>query len=382
MMGLRLAHAWASRWAWAAVILVAAGSCSRPAQNAALLPTSPILPAAQALDPAAHHGVNAGPGTARAPGSSTSRIPDTDSGSSPPLTRVDRTPSPPITCAIFPADNIWNRDISQLPVHPMSGTWTANIGRGKNLYVGFAAEYYGMQYALTSPSTPKIALTFTSDPTRWNPGPYPYTSSTPLEVGTPDQHAFMIDTTTCTLYELYKATWNAGNPQAAAAVIFPLGSDALPPDGQSTADEAGLPILPGLARWDEVLAGAIHHALRFEAASGHIDGTIGAHLWPARHDPYYSSISSPNLPPMGARMRLKLSYNISGFSPHAQVILLALQHYGMFLADIGYDWELIGTADPRWEESVIHELEQVPASQFEVVDESSLMIDPNSGQSR
>lgn len=291
-------------------------------------------------------------------------------------------PEPPIrNCPIFPADNIWNRDISRLPVHAKSATWVAAIGSNKNFYVGFAPALFGMQYVLTGASTPKVSLTFTQDPTHCDPGPYPFTSTTPIEMGTIDAHAIMIDTTTCTLYELYGARWNAGNPGAAAGMVFPLNSNDLHADGWSTADEAGLPIFPGLARWDEVLAGSIRHALRFEAASGHIDGTVGAHLWPARHDPHWSSPSNSSLPPMGARFRLKASYNISGFSPQAQVILRALQHYGMFLSDIGYDWELVGTADTRWDDSVTDELESVPASQFEVVDESALRITANSAQS-
>ena len=130
-----------------------------------------------------------------------------------------------------------------------------------------------------------------------------------------------------------------------------------------------------------MLAGSIAHALRFEAASGHIDGTLGAHLWPARHDPHFTSTERSGPAADGRALPAQGELRHLGFSPHAQVVLLALKHYGMFLADIGYDWELIGTADPRWDQSVIDELGTVPASAFEVVDESSLMIDPNSAQS-
>ena len=291
-------------------------------------------------------------------------------------------PELPITnIQVLPFDNIWNRDIAVLHVHPLSATWVAAIGASANVHVGFYPSTFGMQYALTGASTPKVSIAFSQDPSHCDAGPYPFTATTPIEVGTIDRHALMIDTTTSTLYELYGADWNNGQPRAAAGMVFPLGSNALHPDGWSSADEAGLTIFPGVLRWNEVLSGSINHALRFEAAHGHIDGTIGAHLWPARHDPSFNGVSNPNLPPMGARFRLKLSYNIWGFDQHTRVILRALQHYGMFLADFGYDWELIGTADPRWDKKVIDELGTIPASAFEVVDESHLMIAPNSAQS-
>jgi len=289
--------------------------------------------------------------------------------------------APPRRCPIFPPDNIWNTDISTLPVHAKSATWVATIGATKTLWVGFAPNTFGMKYALTNPATPKLPISIVGqDPQDSDvPGPYPITASTPLEVGTPDAHAFMIDTTTCTLYEMYLANWNSGSPQAHAAVIWDLSSNALRADGRSSADEAGLALFCGLARWDEVQAGAIRHALRFEATEAHIDGTPGAHLWPARHDTQTPNTSAP---PMGARFRLKASYDISGFSPHTQVVLQALKHYGMFVSDVGLDWELVGTADPGWDPTVIQELFTVPTNQFEAVDESSLMIDPNSAQSK
>ena len=290
-----------------------------------------------------------------------------------------------LKCPIFPPDNIWNTDISTLPVHAKSATWVATISgpptNDNHLWVGFYPNTFGMKYALTNPLTPKLPITIVGqDPGDSDvPGPYPFTATTPLEVGNPDAHAFMIDTVTCTLYEMYLAQWNNGSPQAHAAVIWDLSSNALRPDGHSSADEAGLALFCGLARWDEVQAGAIRHALRFEATEAHIDGTTGAHLWPARHDTQTPNTSAP---PMGTRFRLKASYDISGFSPHTQVVLRALQHYGMFLSDVGLDWELVGTADPAWDTNMIQELFTVPANQFEAVDESSLMVDPNSAQAR
>ncbi|MGH3055785.1 MAG: Ig-like domain-containing protein, partial [Gaiellaceae bacterium] len=284
-------------------------------------------------------------------------------------------------CPIFPADNIWNRDISALPVHPMSATWVSTLNSNPGLWVGFYPNSYGMKYVVTNSATPKVNIGITGQSASDSdvPGPYPFSAATPLEVGNPDAHAFMIDTSSCKLYEMYLADWNNGNPQAHAAVIWDLSSNALRADDHSSADEAGLALFPGLARWDEVQAGAIRHALRFEATEGHINGTQGAHLWPARHD---SQTPNSNAPPMGARFRLKANYDISGYSAHTQVVLLALKHYGMFLSDVGLDWELVGTADPNWDTQMIQELFNVPASAFEAVDESGLMIDPNSMQSR
>ncbi len=293
--------------------------------------------------------------------------------------------APPPRCPIFPSDNIWNTDISNVPVHPMSATWVATVSgpptNANHLWIGFYPNTFGMQYALTDTSTPKVPITIVGQSQLDSdvPGPYPFTAGTPLEIATSDKHAFMIDTMTCTLYEMYLADWNNGTPQAHAAVIWNLRSNTLRADGRSSADEAGLAMFCGLARWDEVQAGAIRHALRFEATEAHINGTTGAHLWPARHD---TQTPNPNAPPMGARFRLKASYDISGFSPNTQVVLLAIKHYGMILADVGLDWELVGTADPGWDTNMIRELSTVPSNQFEAVDESSLMIDPNSAQAR
>ncbi|MGH7740998.1 MAG: hypothetical protein ACRENS_03140 [Candidatus Eiseniibacteriota bacterium] len=392
MTGRRIATARAAYSMAALLPLLALDSCARSTSSSrALMPTSPPAGAAVASDTLEREPAGAGKNASQPPAQGLALVTFGGDGGSSNLTPPHRPPPPtpplpgpypPIPhCPILPADNIWNRDISRMAVHAKSATWVTSIGASKKLYVGFAPALFGMQYVLTGSATPKVSITFGQDPTHSDPGPYPFTATTPLEMGTVDFHAIMIDTTTCTLYELYNANWNGGQPRADAGVVFPLTSDALRPDSWSSADEAGLPIFCGLARWDEVLAGSIHHALRFEAAAGHIDGTLGAHLWPARHDPHGSSASNPALPPMGARFRLKSTYSITGFSPHAQVILRALQHYGMFLADIGYDWELIGTADTRWEKSVIDELESVPASQFEVVDETSLKITTNSAQS-
>ncbi len=293
---------------------------------------------------------------------------------------ANAAPVPGTTCTCFPADNIWNADISAMPVHAKSAAWVSSIGSAKMLDLAFGPPTWGMPFAITTATTPKVSIRF-DRPAQSDVGPYPFTSTTPIEQGTGDYHAFMIDRDDCRLYELFDARWNGGNPAAGEGAIFDLDTNALRQDGWTSADDAGLPIFPGLVRLDEVQAGEIRHAFRFTAQL--TNPVVGSHLWPARFEASYTGIfPDPNLPPMGARFRLKAGYNISGFSAQAQVILRALQRYGMFLADIGSDWCLGGTYDPGWSSSLMSELRSVPANQFEGVDESSLMVDPNSGQAR
>jgi hypothetical protein len=186
----------------------------------------------------------------------------------------------------------------------------------------------------------------------------------------------VLDRDACRLYELYYA-WpqSDGSWHAGSGAIFDLGSHALRPAGWTSADAAGLPILPGLVRYDEVASGEIRHALRFTAPQ-----TRRAYVWPARH--YASDLTAPHYPPMGQRFRLEAGFDISGFSPEVQVVLQALKTYGMFLADNGSAWYLSGVPDERWDNDVLHELHQVPGSAFEAVDSSSLVVDPDSGQAR
>ena len=286
-------------------------------------------------------------------------------------------------CPMFPADNVWNTNISQLPVDPHSAAWLASMDAGSSdLHPDFGpsddpSTPYGIPYIVVSPSHPLVNVTF-QYADQSDPGPYPFGADTPIEGGaqsTGDRHALMVNPSTCTLYELYDATYSPSGSTAGSGAIWNLDSNALRPSGWTSADAAGLPILPGLVRYDEVLSGSITHAIRMTAES-----TDTSFLWPARHEA--GTASNPDLPPMGARFRLKASYNISGYSPQAQVVLRAMQQYGLILADNGSNWYFGGTADPDWPISLVNELKQVPASEFEAVDESSLMIDPNSGQAR
>lgn len=293
-------------------------------------------------------------------------------------------PVPPsIPCALFPPDDVWNTDVSALPVHPLSDAYVASIGAASGLHPDFGTVYRGapngIPYTVVPATQPLVPIRFhyagESDP-----GPYPIPPNAPIEGGRRsrgDRHVLVVRAGTCRLYELFAArprrhgkAWRAGS-----GATWDLGSDALRPATWTSADAAGLPILPGLVRWDEVAAGAIDHALRFTVA--HTQDTF---LWPARHQA--SSSSDPSLPPMGLRLRLKASVDLSGFSPANQVILTALERYGMFVADNGADWYVSGVPDPRWNDDDLHQLGRITGADFEAVDESGLMVDPGSGRVR
>src|SRR5580692_2673268 len=301
-----------------------------------------------------------------------------------PTTASAGTPVPGApSCPMFPADNVWNTPIANLPVNPQSAAWMASMDASTtNLHPDFGpsgdpSTPYGIPYTVVSPAQPGVPITF-QYADQSDPGPYPFSATTPIEGGqgsTGDRHAIMVNPATCTLYELDGAQYDAAGSNAVSGAIWNLNSNALRPAGWTSADAAGLPILPGLVRYDEVQSGVITHAIRMTA-----EATDTSYLWPARHEAGTSS--NPNLPPMGARFRLKAGFNISGYSPQAQVVLRAMQQYGLILADNGSNWYFGGTADDSWPAALVNELKEVPASAFEAVDESSLMVDPNSGQAR
>ncbi|HCP61698.1 MAG TPA: hypothetical protein DIU14_04400, partial [Actinobacteria bacterium] len=239
-----------------------------------------------------------------------------------------------------------------------------------NLHPDFGRSPYGFPFGVVNDSYPKVSVRF-HYASQSDPGPYPFGPDTPLEHGS-DHHALVIDSDTCVLYELYAAYWNSGDPKAGSGAVFPLGSNRLRHDGWTSADAAGLPIFPGLVRWDEVQAGAIDHAIRFT-----VDLTRDQHIWPARHD---AGVANAKYPPMGARFRLKSSFDISGFSQPVRVILTAMQHYGLILADNGSNWYFQGTEDSNWTNKILDQLKSVPASVFEAVDESACQVTANSGK--
>jgi hypothetical protein len=283
-------------------------------------------------------------------------------------------------CPMLPADNVWHADISALPVNAHSGAWMGNMGASTTrLHPDFGpsgeAMPYGIPYNVVAGSHSKVTPTFDyADES--DPGPYPFGADTPIEGGAGsggDQHALMVDKDTCKLYELYAADWNNGHPTAGSGAVFDLRGNGLRPATWTSADAAGLPILPGLLRLDEVRSGNVDHAVRFTAQR-----SDRSYLWPARHQA--GSANDPNLPPMGARFRLKSSFDISRLRGDTQVILRAFKTYGLMLADNGSNWFFQGTAEDGWDTGLLDELKAVPASAFEAVDESSLMADPNSGQ--
>jgi hypothetical protein len=229
-----------------------------------------------------------------------------------------------------------------------------------------------MPYAMVSNFHPKVPIRF-EWPDESDPGPYPFGPDIPLELNE-DRHALMINGETCTLYELFRADWNGGLPRAGSGAIFGLRSNRLRPNGWTSADAAGLPIFAGLIRYDEVMSGAITHAIRFTTPR-----TDCRHTWPARH---HDRGCGRAYPPMGVRLRLKARYSLARFSPPVRVILRAMKRYGLILADNGPNWYVGGTMDQRWTDSILGQLKTVPASAFQIVNQRLCLIDLSSGAAR
>lgn len=282
------------------------------------------------------------------------------------------------SCAVFPADNIWNTRIDQLPVSPSSTTWVNTIGAAALLHPDFGSGTYngapiGIPYVTVPGTQTKYPATFLYQSDS-DTGPYAIPLNAPIEGGSAsDRHAISVDVNNCILYEIYAAYPQAASWQGGSGVIFNLLSNALRPATLTSADAAGLPIFSGLLRYDEVLAGEIRHAIRFT-----VPQTQRAYVWPGRH--YASSLTGTQYPPMGARFRLKASFNTSGFSAANQIILTALKRYGMMLADNGSAWYISGAPDARWNNDDLHALTAIAGSNFEAVDVSPLMVNVNSAQ--
>ncbi|MGB9182349.1 MAG: hypothetical protein WCB68_24175 [Pyrinomonadaceae bacterium] len=271
---------------------------------------------------------------------------------------------------VFPSDNAWNQDISASPVDPNSANLINSIGAGTGLHPDFGTVYAGapngIPYVVVAGSQTKVPINFSPYGGESDPGPYPVPANAPIEGGpnsNGDRHVIVIDRDNWKLYELYSAypqsvgaSWNA-----ASGAVFDLNSNALRTAGWTSADAAGLPIFPGLVRYDEVFEQQeIKHALRFT-----VQTSRRAYVAPARH--FASSNTSANLPPMGMRVRLKASFDISKFSPAIQVILKAMKKYGMIVADNGSNWYISGAPDPRWSDDELSTLRNVKGSDFEVV---------------
>ena len=283
-----------------------------------------------------------------------------------------RLPSAP-NCPIFPANNPWNERVDALPVAANSAQIIASIGVGTGLHPDFGSGLYGgepigIPFDVVSPSTPRsrVAFDYADESDR---DPYPIPKTVQIEGGrasSGDRHAILIDRAACKLYELYALyPTTSGGWKAGSGAIWNLNSNALRPAGWTSADAAGLPIFPGLARYDEVARGAIDHALRFT-----VEHTRSAYVYPARHEA--SSSNDPSLPPMGLRVRLKASVQISAFPRQARIVLQALKTYGMIVADNGSNWYISGAPDPHWSNDDLHSLGRITGADFEVVDTRSL----------
>lgn len=270
---------------------------------------------------------------------------------------------------VLPPDNPWNQDISKEPVDPNSSRLIASIGLSKTLHPDFGTEWEGapngIPYIVVSGTQKRVPVTFEyADES--DPGPYPIPPNAPIEGGpngTGDRHVIVIDRDNWKLYELFDAHPVKGDAswKAVGGAVFDLNSNAMRPAGWTSADAAGLPVFPGLVRYDEVHElKAITHALRFT-----VQRSRRAYVHPARH--FASDNSDPDLPPMGMRVRLKASFDITKFSPAMQVILRALKKYGMILADNGSDWYLSGAPDQRWNDDDLRTLRTIKGSDFEVV---------------
>jgi hypothetical protein len=277
---------------------------------------------------------------------------------------------------VFPANNPWNEDISTMLVDPNSANLIASIGLNTGLHADFGTVFNGVPngipYVVVAGSQPLVPINYTAYGDESDPGPYPVPPSAPIEGGpgsSGDRHVIVIDRDNWKLYELGYAfplnngtTWNAN-----CGAVFDLNSNAQRPAGWTSADAAGLPIFPGLVRYDEVFEqGVIAHALRFT-----VRNSRRAYVYPASH--FASTLTSTNLPPMGMRVRLKTSFDISGFSPTMQVILRALKQYGMIVADNGSNWYISGAPDPRWSDNDLQTLSAIKGSNFEVVQMGTLV---------
>ena len=272
-------------------------------------------------------------------------------------------------CPVFPASNPWNQRVDRLPVAKGSAAIVAAVGADEHVHADFGSGLWqgspiGIPITVVSGSQAKTPVTFDyADES--DRGPYPIPANVRIEGGS-DRHALIVDRDRCRLYELYALERQAsGRWHAGSGAIWNLRSNKLRPAGWTSADAAGLPILPGLARYDEVARGRIDHALRFT-----VERSRRAYVYPARH--FASDETDPSLPPMGLRFRLKASYPIAGFPRQARTVLAALKRYGMIVADNGSSWYVSGAPDPRWSNDDLHTLRRVPGSAFEVVDSRSL----------
>jgi hypothetical protein len=262
-------------------------------------------------------------------------------------------------CEIRPPSDPWNQDITGLAVHPMSDTWVTAIGRTQRVHPDFGSNPdYGIPFTVVAESQPVVPVTFTDYADESDPGPYPLPPDAAIESGS-DAHVLVVQQGTCKLYETGNSSYTGGAWSASGGAIFDLKTSSYRPETWTSADAAGLPILPGLARYEEVKSGVITHALRFTAPV-----TQRGYIFPASH---FAGTANPDRPPMGARLRLRADFNTAGYSGDSLIILTALKKYGMILADNGSPWYVSGATDIRWNDDDLNQLKSVPATAFDVV---------------
>jgi hypothetical protein len=273
------------------------------------------------------------------------------------------TPPQEGSCPVLPASNQLNRDISHAPVDPNSARYIAAIGAAGHLHPDFGTTpSYGIPYVVVPPKQPRVPIRFTEFGEESNPGPYPIPSNAPVEGAgeAGDRHVLVLQKGSCKLYELYAARRGGGGWEAGSGAVFDLRSNALRPEGWTSADAAGLPIFPLLVRYPEVHAGQIDHALRVT-----VQRTQRGYIHPATH--FASSSSDPSLPPMGLRLRLQAGFSLAGYRGEALVVLRALKRYGLIVADNGSSWYVTGAPSPRFNDEDLNQLKSVPGSAFQVV---------------
>ena len=274
-------------------------------------------------------------------------------------------------CPILPAEDPLNQEIADAPVNPRSASYVASIGLSAHLHPDFGTNRsYGIPYTVVGPKQRKVPVKFTEYPSESNPGPYPVPASAPVEgggaSGQGDKHVLVVQEGSCKLYEMYDAHRQGKGWSASNGAVFNLRSDALRPEGWTSADAAGLPIFPLLVRYPEVAAGRIDHALRVT-----VPETQDGYIHPATH--FASSSSDPNLPPMGLRLRLEADYSLARFHGESLIVLEALKRYGLIVADNGSPWYITGAPNSHWNDEDLEQIKQVPGSAFEAVDSGPIL---------
>jgi hypothetical protein len=284
-------------------------------------------------------------------------------------------------CPLFPADNVWHADVSRLPVHPRSGAYLAAMGRGAGLHADFGAGTWeggpiGIPYTVVPAGQARVPVRF-GDAGESDPGPYPVPPDAPVEGGPDaggDRHLLVVQAGSCRLYELFDAHREGGGWRAGSGAVWDLRSNRLRPDGWTSADAAGLPILAGLVRYEEVARGRIDHAIRVT-----VDRSQASRVWPARH---HAGQAGSSLPPMGLRLRLRAGVDVGGFPYQARVILQAMRTHGLVVADNGSSGFIGGVPDERWDNDALHQLGRITLADFEAVDTTPLRVSAASAASR